>query len=123
MRKARAEVGLPANFRFYDLRHTGHTLATQSGATLKDAMVRAYQSSERAALFYQHSTLERQKEIAAALDARVRTDRASIGGHDDGSSGTQRAREGQRGPDDKEASGCSPGAFCLERVARIELAL
>ncbi len=93
-RKARAKVGLPENFRFYDLRHTGHTLATQSGATLKDAMVRAGQSSERAALIYQHSTLERQKEIAAALDARVRADRKSIDGHDDGSSGTQRARGG-----------------------------
>lgn len=42
----------------------------------------------------QHSTLERQKQIAAALDARVRADRESIDGHDDGSSGTQRAREG-----------------------------
>lgn len=57
-------------------------------------MVRAGQSSERAALIYEHSTLERQKEIAAALDARVRADRKSIGGHDDASSGTQRAREG-----------------------------
>ena len=38
-RKARTAVGLPDNFRFYDLRHTGHTLSTQSGATLKDTMV------------------------------------------------------------------------------------
>lgn len=51
-RKARAEFGLPGNFRFYDLRHTGNTLVTQSGGTLKDAMVRAGQSSERAALIY-----------------------------------------------------------------------
>ncbi|WP_435792251.1 integrase [Actinacidiphila glaucinigra] len=85
---------MPRRRSFYDLRHTGHTLATQSGATLKDAMVRAGQSSERAALIYQHSTLERQKEIAAALDARVRADRNSSDGHDGGSSGTQRAREG-----------------------------
>jgi integrase len=74
-RKARAKVGLPENFRFYDLRHTGHTLATQAGATLKDTMVRAGQSSERAAMIYQHSDLARQKEIAAALDARVRAAR------------------------------------------------
>lgn len=26
--KARAKVGLPKGFRFYDLRHTGHTLST-----------------------------------------------------------------------------------------------
>lgn len=46
----------------YDLRHTGHTLSTQSGATLKDTMVRAGQSSTRAALIYQHSPLERQRK-------------------------------------------------------------
>jgi integrase len=37
-RKARAKVGMPDGFRFYDLRHTGNTLAAQSGATLKDVM-------------------------------------------------------------------------------------
>ncbi len=79
-RRARTKVGLPENFRFYDLRHTGHTLATQSGATLKDTLVRAGQSSERAALIYQHSTSERQREVAAALDARVRAERARASG-------------------------------------------
>ncbi|MFJ2173973.1 hypothetical protein ACIOHE_13805 [Streptomyces sp. NPDC087851] len=29
--KARDKVGLPPNFRFYDLRHTGNTLVAQSG--------------------------------------------------------------------------------------------
>ncbi|WP_435176408.1 tyrosine-type recombinase/integrase [Actinacidiphila sp. bgisy145] len=81
-RKARAKVGLPENFRFYDLRHTGNTLVTQSGGTLKDAMVRAGQSSEKAALIYQHSTLERQKEVAAGLDARVRAERQGGAGDD-----------------------------------------
>ncbi|MGW2329250.1 tyrosine-type recombinase/integrase [Streptomyces sp. NPDC001700] len=88
-RRARAKVGLPDDFRFYDLRHTGHTLSTQSGATLRDTMVRAGQSSERAALIYQHSNLERQKEVAAALDARVRAQREAARSP----SGTQRARE------------------------------
>ncbi|WP_043265078.1 tyrosine-type recombinase/integrase [Streptomyces sp. CT34] len=71
-RRARAQVGLPGDFRFYDLRHTGHTLSTQAGATLKDAMVRAGQSSERAALIYQHSDDARQQEVAEGIDARVR---------------------------------------------------
>lgn len=71
-RKARAKVGLPDDFRFYDLRHTGHTLSTQSGATLKDTMVRAGQSSEKAALIYQHSDDERQQEVAEGIDAKVR---------------------------------------------------
>lgn len=62
--KARVKVGLPKDFRFHDLRHTGHTLSTQSGATLKDTMVRAGQPSEKAAMIYQHSDDERQQEVA-----------------------------------------------------------
>ncbi|SEC96524.1 hypothetical protein SAMN05428940_3383 [Streptomyces sp. 2133.1] len=38
-------------------------------------MVRAGQSSEKAALFYQHSNLDRQKEVASGLDAMVRAAR------------------------------------------------
>ncbi len=75
-RRARAAVSLPDGFRFYDLRHTGHTLSTRSGATLKDTMVRAGQSSEKAALIYQHSDEERQRDIAAGLDDLVRAERA-----------------------------------------------
>ncbi len=82
-RRARAKVGLPEDFRFYDLRHTGQTLSTQSGATLKDTMVRAGQSSEKAALIYQHSDGERQREVAEGIDARVRE-------------GRQRAKEASR---------------------------
>ncbi|MCP3822514.1 site-specific integrase [Streptomyces sp. A3M-1-3] len=93
-RKARAMVGLPDNFRFYDLRHTGHTLSTQSGATLKDTMVRAGQSSEKAALIYQHSNQERQREVAEGIDARVRSERQkSESRPDDQASGTERARD------------------------------
>lgn len=93
-RQARAKVGLPDNFRFYDLRHTGHTLSTQSGATLKDTMVRAGQSSERAALIYQHSNLERQREVADGIDARVQAEREKAGHVPDGRlSGTRRARD------------------------------
>jgi integrase len=100
-RKARAKVGLPDDFRFYDLRHTGHTLSTRSGATLKDTMVRAGQSSERAALIYQHSDHDRQKEVAAGIDARVRNERRKTAEGADAKSGpvpdanqsgTQRAR-------------------------------
>jgi integrase len=79
-RRARAVVGLPDDFRFYDLRHTGHTLSTRSGATLKDTMVRAGQSSERAALIYQHSDRERQKEVAAGIAARVQHERQRAAG-------------------------------------------
>jgi integrase len=73
-KRARTKVGMPS-FRFYDLRHTGHTLSTRSGATLKDTMVRAGQSTERAALIYQHSDHDRQKEVASGLDRMVQTAR------------------------------------------------
>lgn len=81
-KKARRKVGLPDGFTLYDLRHTGHTLSTQSGATLKDTMVRAGQSSEKAAMIYQHSNLERQKEVAAGIAARVQALRTKASGAD-----------------------------------------
>ncbi|WP_079277782.1 tyrosine-type recombinase/integrase [Streptomyces sp. CB03234] len=71
-RKARDTVGLPKEFRFYDLRHTGNTLAADTGAKLKDLMVRAGQSSEKAQLIYQHSTKEHQRKLAADIDLDVR---------------------------------------------------
>ncbi|MFC9854196.1 tyrosine-type recombinase/integrase [Streptomyces prasinus] len=93
-RRAREVVGMPEGFRFYDLRHTGHTLSTRSGATLKDTMVRAGQSSEKAALIYQHSDEERQEEVAAGLDATVRKARATAAREaDEKRSGTDLARD------------------------------
>lgn len=75
-RKARDKVELPQGFRFYDLRHTGNTLAADTGAKLKDLMVRAGQSSERAQLIYQHSTTKHQRKLAADIDADVRRQQA-----------------------------------------------
>ncbi|MFD7238749.1 tyrosine-type recombinase/integrase [Streptomyces syringium] len=97
-RRARTQVGMPDGFRFYDLRHTGHSVTTQSGATLKDTMVRAGQSSERAAMMYQHSTMERQREVAQGIDSRVRAERqkaleAGTEAADDEPSGTDLARD------------------------------
>ncbi|EOT03201.1 hypothetical protein K530_14872 [Streptomyces noursei CCRC 11814] len=74
-RKARIAVGLPDNFRFYDLRHTGNTLAADSGAKLKDLMVRAGQSSPKAQLIYQHSKKKHQRKLAKSIDAEVRQQR------------------------------------------------
>lgn len=90
-----AVEGLPDGFRFCELRHTGHTLSTQAGATLKDIMVRAGQSTERAALIYQHSNLQRQREIADALDAKVRAEReaATRQAHDEDPSCTRAGKE------------------------------
>lgn len=58
-------------------------------------MVCAGQSSDRAALIYQHSTSEQQKEVAAALDARIiRAERAAATPRGEKrASGTDLARE------------------------------
>ncbi|GIG89201.1 tyrosine-type recombinase/integrase [Plantactinospora endophytica] len=66
-----AKVGQP-NLHFHDLRHTGNTLAAQTGASTRDLMARMGHDSPQAALIYQHATAEADRAIAAALDAAVR---------------------------------------------------
>jgi integrase len=83
-RRARDKVGLPDTFRFYDLRHTGNTLAADTGAKLKDLMVRAGQSSERTQLICQHSTREHQHKLAAAIDLDIRRRQARTAGRGEG---------------------------------------
>ncbi|MFI6789983.1 tyrosine-type recombinase/integrase [Nonomuraea sp. NPDC050383] len=56
-----------SGFHFHDLRHTGNTLAAQSGATLRDLMTRMGHSTTRSALIYQHTAMERDRAIADAL--------------------------------------------------------
>ncbi|MFC6085794.1 tyrosine-type recombinase/integrase [Sphaerisporangium aureirubrum] len=62
---------------FHDLRHTGNTLAAQSGASLADLKARMGHDSDRAALIYQHATRDADQKIANALSARVEADRKS----------------------------------------------
>ena len=65
------QAGLPEGFKFYDMHHTGNTLAASSGASTRELMHRMGHASMRAALIYQHATSERDREIAAAIDARI----------------------------------------------------
>ena len=55
----------------HDLRHTGNTLAAQSGASLRDLMTRMGHDSPAAALIYQHGSRASEEAIAAAVDARL----------------------------------------------------
>lgn len=64
--KARAAAGRP-DLRLHDLRHTGATLAAQSGATLAELMARVGHSTSGAALRYQHAAQGRDAQIAAAM--------------------------------------------------------
>jgi integrase len=63
---AREAAGRP-DLRFHDLRHTGATLAAQSGATLRELMARLGHSTPAAAMIYQHAAAQRDREIAVAL--------------------------------------------------------
>ncbi|WP_200875390.1 site-specific integrase [Frankia sp. CeD] len=63
---ATKSVGLDG-FHFHDLRHTGNTLAASTGASLRELMARAGQSSPRAALIYQHATETRSEVVARAM--------------------------------------------------------
>ena len=69
-REVREQIGVP-NLHLHDLRHTGNTLAAQSGASLRDLMTRMGHDSPAAALIYQHSSRIADEAIASALDARL----------------------------------------------------
>ncbi|HET9872061.1 MAG TPA: site-specific integrase [Propionibacteriaceae bacterium] len=66
----RDQLGVPG-LHLHDLRHTGNTLAAQSGASLRDLMTRMGHDSPAAALIYQHSSRASDEAIAAALDAQL----------------------------------------------------
>jgi integrase len=57
--------------RFHDLRHVGNTLASNTGANLRELMARMGHASPQAALIYQHSTAERDRVIADALGEMI----------------------------------------------------
>jgi integrase len=69
-----AAIGLPG-FHFHDLRHTGNTLASQTGASLVDLMARMGHASTRAAMIYQHTAREQDEHIADALSAQIKRGR------------------------------------------------
>ena len=71
--KAAAGERVPADLHFHDLRHTGNHFAAASGASTRELMGRMGHASMRAALVYQHRTVERDRMIADALDAMLGT--------------------------------------------------
>lgn len=74
-RDALTAAGLPP-VHFHDLRHTGNTLASQTGANLQELMQRMGHSTVRAALIYQHAAPGRDKKIADDLGRLIEHDRA-----------------------------------------------
>ncbi|MEV7013662.1 tyrosine-type recombinase/integrase [Streptosporangium sp. NPDC051022] len=86
--RALQDADLP-KIHFHDRRHTGNTLAAKTEASIRELMERIGHSSTRAAMIYQHSTDERQREVARKLDGLAR------GALKEGS-GTRRARRYSR---------------------------
>ncbi|WP_169823326.1 tyrosine-type recombinase/integrase [Aldersonia kunmingensis] len=74
--KAKRSIGKP-DLRFHDLRHSGATLAAQSGYTVKELMERLGHSSPVMAMKYQHAAEERGKELAERLGALAKKPRKS----------------------------------------------
>ena len=68
--KARVAAGIP-ELHLHDLRHTGNTLAAETGATLRELMDRMGHGSTRAALIYLHAREERGHDIAKGIDQMV----------------------------------------------------
>lgn len=70
--RARKKTGLD-QFTMHDMRHTGSTLAAQTGATLADLMKRLGHSTLAAARRYMHTVDGRDQEIAKRLSELART--------------------------------------------------
>jgi integrase len=77
--EAVAALGTPG-LHFHDLRHTGNTLAAQTGVSLADLKARMGHDSVRAAMIYQHAAAEADQKIANVLDERIGTARPSRAG-------------------------------------------
>jgi integrase len=73
-----------ASRRTHDLRHTGNTLASATGASTRELMTRMGHNTARAALIYQHMTSDRDQHIAGKLGEMIRESRRD---GDQGSSG------------------------------------
>jgi integrase len=67
-RQGLATAGI-TNIHFHDLRHTGNTLAAQAGATMSDLMARMGHASTRAAQIYLHTSSQRDRVVADALNS------------------------------------------------------
>ncbi len=89
-----AAVGAPG-LHFHDLRHTGNTLAAETGASLRDLMARMGHDSMQAALIYQHRTRGADQKIADGLAALLPPDGVARGLHDGLDAGPVRPGDGE----------------------------
>jgi integrase len=84
-RKVVGDIGMPG-LHFHDLRHSGNTLAAQTGTSLRDLMARMGHDNPRAALIHQHATSGADRAVAAALDEVLEAHETGKGPTSDGAS-------------------------------------
>jgi integrase len=72
-RPAVKETGM-SGVHFHDLRHAGNTYTANAGANLRELMERMGHATSRAAMIYLHSTDQRQRILADAVDKAARTE-------------------------------------------------
>ncbi len=89
-------AGLPG-VHFHDLRHAGNTWVANAGANLRELMERMGQSTARAAMIYQHSTSQRQRTVADAVDKAARAELRRVR--------QKRGKAGRTAKDEQSASG------------------
>jgi integrase len=76
-------AGLPAGWRFHELRHTGNTWAAQiPGVSTRDLMDRMGHATHAAALRYQHHGRDADTRIADGLSEVARRTQGTREGHD-----------------------------------------
>ena len=102
-REAVTAIGYP-KLRFHDLRHSGNTLASKTGASL--ACVTSWRAwvttTPRAALIYQHATEEADQAIADAVSAKALADRRRLKDAERKASRPARPRRAKKRPDDPD---------------------
>lgn len=69
-REARRRAGRP-DLDFHDLRHTGASMAGEAGASMAELMYRLGHSTPSMAMLYQHSRIERDRELGRRLSERA----------------------------------------------------
>lgn len=72
-REARRQAGR-TDLDLHDLRHTGASMAGEEGASMAELMYRLGHSTPGMALQYQHSRLERDRDLGRRLSARAEAD-------------------------------------------------
>jgi integrase len=70
--RAKRAAGVDASVRFHDLRHFAGTVAASSGASLREVMSRMGHSSSDASLRYLKAGEDRDREVANAIEHRMR---------------------------------------------------